>query len=217
MDKEITDIYGKPYKRNLLVMVLMIGSFCTVLNGTLLSTALPSIMKDFKIDTATAEWLSTAFLLVNGVMIPLSAWVMGKFGVKKSYLFAMITFFIGTTFAALAPNFGSLLTARIIQGIGVGITMPLLQTIMLTIFPASERGAAMGTVGIVIGLAPAIGPTLSGWVVDNLSWRYLFSLIAPISFIVIVLAFFFMKDVVPLKDDKLDYWSVITSTVGFGS
>ena len=217
MDKEITDIYGKPYKRNLLVMVLMIGSFCTVLNGTLLSTALPSIMKDFKIDTATAEWLSTAFLLVNGVMIPLSAWVMGKFGVKKSYLFAMITFFIGTTFAALAPNFGSLLTARIIQGIGVGITMPLLQTIMLTIFPPNERGAAMGTVGIVIGLAPAIGPTLSGWVVDNLSWRYLFSLIAPIAFIVIVLAFFFMKDVVPLKDDKLDYWSVITSTVGFGS
>lgn len=133
------------------------------------------------------------------------------------YLTAMSVFFIGTVTAAVAPNFGTLLTGRIIQGLGVGVTMPLLQTIMLLIFPANKRGAAMGTVGIVIGLAPAIGPTLSGWIVDNLSWRYLFSIIAPIAGIVIILAFFLIKDVLPTKKEKIDVWSVTTSTIGFGS
>ena len=202
MNKQPVDIHEKQYNRNLLVLVLIIGSFCTVLNGTLLSTALPSIMRDFKISTATAEWLSTAFLLVNGVMIPISAWLINRFGSRKMYLSAMSTFFIGTVIAAIAPNFQTLLAGRIIQGLGVGVTMPLLQTIMLSIFPANKRGAAMGTVGIVIGLAPAIGPTLSGWVVDNLSWRYLFSIIAPIAGIVVILAAFLVKDVLPTKDEK---------------
>lgn len=217
MNKQPVDIHEKQYNRNLLVLVLIIGSFCTVLNGTLLSTALPSIMRDFKISTATAEWLSTAFLLVNGVMIPISAWLINRFGSRKMYLSAMSTFFIGTVIAAIAPNFQTLLAGRIIQGLGVGVTMPLLQTIMLSIFPANKRGAAMGTVGIVIGLAPAIGPTLSGWVVDNLSWRYLFSIIAPIAGIVVILAAFLVKDVLPTKDEKIDVFSVATSTIGFGS
>lgn len=217
MNKQPTDIHGKTYNRNLLVLVLIIGSFCTVLNGTLLATALPSIMHSFHISTATAEWLSTAFLLVNGVMIPISAWLINRFGSRKMYLSAMSVFFIGTVIAAIAPNFGTLLAGRIIQGLGVGVTMPLLQTIMLSIFPANKRGAAMGTVGIVIGLAPAIGPTLSGWIVDNLSWRYLFSIIAPIAGVVIVLAFFLIKDVLPTKKEKIDILSVTTSTVGFGS
>ena len=216
MDKQPTDIHGKSYNRNLLVLVLIIGSFCTVLNGTLLATALPSIMRSFHISTATAEWLSTAFLLVNGVMIPISAWLINRFGSRKMYLSAMSVFFIGTVIAAIAPNFGTLLAGRIIQGLGVGVTMPL-QTIMLSIFPANKRGAAMGTVGIVIGLAPAIGPTLSGWIVDNLSWRYLFSIIAPIAGVVIILAFFLIKDVLPTKKEKIDILSVTTSTVGFGS
>lgn len=217
MNNQPTDIHGKSYNRNLLVLVLIIGSFCTVLNGTLLSTALPSIMRSFKINTATAEWLSTAFLLVNGVMIPISAWLINRFGSRKMYLSAMSVFFIGTIIAAIAPSFPVLLTGRIIQGLGVGVTMPLLQTIMLSIFPPDKRGSAMGTVGIVIGLAPAIGPTLSGWVVDNLSWRYLFSIIAPIAGIVILLAFFLIKDVLPTKKEKIDIWSVTTSTIGFGS
>lgn len=217
MQKQPHDIHGKKYNRNLLVLVLIIGSFCTVLNGTVLATALPSIMRSFNVSTATAEWLSTAFLLVNGVMIPISAWLINRFGSKKMYLFAMSTFFSGTIIAAIAPNFQTLLSGRIIQGIGVGITMPLLQTIMLSIFPANKRGAAMGTVGIVIGLAPAIGPTLSGWVVDNLSWRYLFIIIAPIAGVVVLLSCFLIKDVLPTKNAKVDFISIITSTIGFGS
>lgn len=217
MNGKTVDINGKPYHRNLLVLVLVIGSFATVLNGTILSTALPSIMKTFDISMATAEWLSTAFLLVNGVMIPISAWLINNFGSRKMYIIAMSTFLVGTTVAAIAQNFPMLLTGRIIQGLGVGVTMPLLQTIMLSIFPPEKRGAAMGTVGIVVGLAPAIGPTLSGWVVDNMNWRDLFRIIAPIATIVVILSFFFVKDVLPVKKDKIDFASVVTSTIGFGS
>lgn len=121
MNKQPVDIHDKKYNRNLLVLVLIIGSFCTVLNSTVLSTALPSIMKDFNINMATAEWLSTAFLLVNGIMIPISAWLINRFGSRKMYLTAMAIFFIGTVTATVAPNFGTLLAVRIIQGLGVGV------------------------------------------------------------------------------------------------
>lgn len=160
-EKQALDINGKPYNRGLLVLVLMIGSFCTVLNGTILATALPAIMKTFDINTSTVQWLTTGFMLINGVMIPVSAWMINKFSTRVMYIGAMTTFLLGTVLAYISTNFGMLLAGRIIQGLGVGVTMPLLQTIMLSIFPPEKRGAAMGTVGLVIGLAPAIGPTLS--------------------------------------------------------
>ena len=163
-ETQATDIYGKPYNRSLLVLVLMIGSFCTILNATLLATAFPAIMKSFDISTATVEWLTTGFMLVNGVMIPISAWMINKFNTRTMYIGAMSTFFVGTLLSFIAPNFATLLAGRLIQGLGVGVSMPLLQTIMLSIFPPEKRGAAMGTVGIAIGVAPAIGPTLSGWI-----------------------------------------------------
>ncbi len=165
------DTHGKPYNRGLLIAVLLVGTFCTVLNQTILTTAFPTLMKDFDITTSTVQWLTTGFMLVNGIMIPVSAWLSSRISTKWLYLSAMAIFEVGTIICWTAPNFGFLLAGRLIQAVGVGVTMPLLQTIMLSIFPADKRGAAMGTAGIVIGLAPAIGPTLSGWVIDNLSWR----------------------------------------------
>lgn len=129
----------------------------------------------------------------------------------------MVTFEIGTIMAWVAPSFAVLLTGRLVQALGVGIAMPLLQTIMLTIFPADKRGSAMGMAGIVVGLAPALGPTLSGWVIDNFSWRDLFGMIVPIVALVIIGSFFFMKDVIETSDPKLDFISLVLSTLGFGS
>ncbi|MGY3766268.1 MDR family MFS transporter [Vagococcus vulneris] len=211
------DIYGKPYHRGILIGVLLIGTFCTVLNQTLLATAFPALMKDFDISASTVQWLTTGFMLVNGIMIPITAWTMNKFTSKSLYLFAMIVFLLGTIQCFLAPNFEFLLLGRLIQAIGVGISMPLLQTIMLTIFPPEKRGAAMGMTGIVIGLAPALGPTLSGWIIDHYQWRDLFGMIIPIVILVIILAFFFMRSVIPLSNPKIDILSIILSTIGFGS
>lgn len=216
-DFTAVDIYGKKYNRNLLVVVLLIGTFCTVLNQTLLATAFPTLMKEFDISASTVQWLTTGFLLVNGIMIPVSAWLINSFSSKKLYISAMTTFLIGTIICFLAPNFSVLLTGRLIQAIGVGLSMPLLQNIMLTIFPPEKRGSAMGMAGIVIGLAPALGPTLSGWIIDHYSWRDLFGMVIPIVILVLVLALFFMKSVIELTHPKIDTISAILSTIGFGS
>lgn len=211
------DINGKPYHRNLLVMVMLIGSFCTVLNQTILATAFPTLMKAFDISTATVQWLTTGFMMVNGIMIPVSAYLSNKFNSKWLYISAMTIFELGTITAFAAPNFGTLLCGRLIQATGVGITMPLMQNIMLTIFPPEKRGAAMGINGLVIALAPAMGPSLSGWVVDNYSWRVLFGMIIPIVAIVIFASFFLMQNVIKTTDPTLDWLSLLISTVGFGS
>lgn len=207
----------KKYNRSLLVVVLLIGTFCTVLNQTLLATAFPTLMKEFDISASTVQWLTTGFLLVNGIMIPVSAWLINSFSSKKLYISAMTTFLIGTIICFLAQNFSVLLIGRLIQAIGVGLSMPLLQNIMLTIFPPEKRGSAMGMAGIVIGLAPALGPTLSGWIIDHYSWRDLFGMVIPIVILVLVLALFFMKSVIELTHPKIDTISAILSTIGFGS
>ena len=216
-NNQTVDIYGKPYNRSLLVVVLLIGTFCTVLNQTLLTTAFPALMKAFDISASSVQWLTTGFLLVNGIMIPISAWLINKFSSKKLYLSAMTIFLIGTITCFVAPNFSTLLIGRLIQAAGVGISMPLLQNIMLSIFPPEKRGSAMGMAGIVIGLAPALGPTLSGWIIDHYTWRDLFGMVIPIVILVLVLATFLMKSVIQLSNPSIDILSALLSTIGFGS
>ena len=211
------DANGKQYNRSLLVLLLLVGSFCTVLNQTILATAFPTLMKYFDINASTVQWLTTGFLMVNGIMIPVSSWLTGRFNSKLLYQTAMIVFFVGTLTCYLAQNFGTLLAGRLIQALGVGVTMPLLQTLMLTIFPANRRGEAMGLAGLVIGLAPAIGPTLSGWVIDNYRWQTLFGMILPIVGLVIIAGFWLMHSLLPTKNEQLDWLSALWSTIGFGS
>lgn len=210
------DIDGKAYNRPFLILVLLVGAFCTILNQTLLATALPDIMKDFDITAATGQWLTTAFLLTNGIMIPVTALMINKISSKTLYIGAMTIFLIGTVLAAVATNFSFLLIGRIVQAAGAGIMMPLMQTIFLLIFPREKRGVAMGMAGLVIAFAPAIGPTLSGWIVDSYNWRVLFYMIVPITIIVIILAFIAMKKVVPLTHPHIDFLSIVLSTLGFG-
>ncbi len=204
------------FRKTMMIIVLMIGTFCTVLNQTLLATALPKLMTSFDVSTATVQWLTTGFLMVNGIMIPLSAYLATSINTKWLYIGAMTIFLGGTVIAFVAPTFGVLLGGRLVQALGVGIAMPLLQTIMLTIFPPQSRGAALGLVGIVIGVAPAIGPTLSGWIIDQYTWRDLFGMIIPIMILVIVLALFFMQPVIKTHKQKIDWLSLVLSTIGFG-
>ncbi|MDR0921321.1 MAG: multidrug efflux MFS transporter [Lactobacillales bacterium] len=213
---ENVDVHGKPYNKALMIVILMVGTFCTILNQTILATAFPTLMKAFDVTTSTVQWLSTGFMLVNGIMIPVSAWLSSRVRTKILYITAMTIFLAGTVTAFIAPTFGVLLAGRLIQAVGVGVTMPLLQTIMLSIFPPEKRGASMGLAGLVIGLAPALGPTLSGYVIDHYDWRYLFGLIIPIVTLVVFSAFFFMKDVVKTHKSSVDVLSIILSTIGFG-
>lgn len=204
------------YNRTLLVAVILAGAFVVILNQTLLNTAIPKIMDDLSISANTAQWLTTGFMLTMGVMIPVTAFLIEKFSTRKLFLTAMSLFAAGTLIAAIAPNFPVLLTARIVQAAGAGIMIPLMQTVFLLIFPIEKRGAAMGMVGLVIAFAPAIGPTLSGWVVESYSWRVLFYMILPIALLVIIFASFALKNVTKLTNPKIDILSIILSSFGFG-
>lgn len=200
----------------LIVAIMLAGAFVAILNQTLLVTALPHIMADLNIDATAAQWLTTIFMLVNGIMIPVTAYLIDKFSTRALFITSVGLFALGTLIAAVSPNFGTLLVGRVVQAAGAGIIMPLMQTVFLVIFPKEKRGAAMGMIGLVISFAPAIGPTLSGWIVDSYSWRTLFYIILPIAVIDLVIAIFALKNVSELRNPKLDMTSVTLSTLGFG-
>lgn len=204
------------FNRTLLVAVILAGAFVVILNQTLLNTAIPKIMVDLKISASTAQWLTTGFMLTNGVMIPVTAFLIEKFSTRKLFITAMSLFSAGTLIAAFAPNFPFLLTARIVQAAGAGLMIPLMQTIFLLVFPVEKRGAAMGMVGLVIAFAPAIGPTLSGWIVESHSWRVLFYMVFPIAVLDVIFSIFALKNVTKLSNPKIDYLSIVLSSFGFG-
>lgn len=199
-----------------IMIVLISGAFVAILNQTLLATALPHIMRDLNIDANVAQWLQSVFMLVNGIMIPITAFLIQRFTTRGLFLTAMGLFAIGTVVCSVAPSFSLLMVGRILQASGAGIIMPLMQTILFMIFPIEKRGAAMGMFGMVIAFAPAIGPTLSGWLVEQFPWRSLFYVILPIILIDIIVAYFILKNVTKQTYPKMDILSIILSTFGFG-
>ncbi|WP_158736261.1 MDR family MFS transporter [Alteribacillus sp. YIM 98480] len=206
----------KEIKKLPIMAALMIGAFVAILNQTLLATAIPPIMEDLQISANTAQWLTTIFMLVNGIMIPITAFLVETFTTRKLFLTAISTFAAGTLICAAAPNFSVLMIGRIIQAGGAGVMMPLMQTVILLIFPMEKRGAAMGFIGLVISFAPAIGPTLSGFMVDHFHWRTLFYIVLPIAVLDIILAYFVLKNVTEQRYPKVDILSIVLSTLGFG-
>ncbi|OAT82601.1 multidrug MFS transporter [Bacillus sp. MKU004] len=199
-----------------LLLVLISGAFAAILNQTLLATALPHIMEDLHLEASTAQWLTSIFMLVNGVMIPITAFLIERFTTRSLFLTALGLFAAGTLICAVAPNFGILMVGRVIQASGAGIIMPLMQTILFLIFPVEKRGSAMGMFGLVISFAPAIGPTLSGWLVDQFPWRSLFYVILPIVIIDLIVAYFILVNVTKQTFPKVDILSIILSSFGFG-
>ena len=208
---------GIPRRKIAVLVVLVFGTFVTILNQTVVAPALPSIMAEMSVDASTAQWLTTGFTLVNAIMIPITAFLTDRFTTRRLFLAAMILFTAGTVLAAWGPNFPILLVGRLIQASGAGILMPLVMNVLMWTFPVDRRGTAMGVFGIVIAFAPAIGPTVAGVVVDHASWHILFWGIAALCAIVIIAAGAVMeKGGRARKNVTLDVPSVILSTVGFG-
>ena len=203
-------------KRNINLLVILIGSFVALLNQTLLATALPKIMQSLNIGLETAQWLTTSYMLINGIMIPITAYMIGSVPNKKLYIGSMILFTVGTFIAAISGNFFVLMFGRALQAIGSGIMMSLGQVVVLSIFPMEKRGMAMGLYGLVIGMAPAIGPTLAGVIVEHFPWQSLFYIVLPILIINTILGVKVLSNITELTNPKLDIPSVILSTIGFG-
>ncbi|GEL76731.1 MDR family MFS transporter [Tenuibacillus multivorans] len=212
----MSEVNTDQIKKAPMLAVMLVGAFFALLNETLLATALPSIMDDFNITENKVQWLTTAFLLTNGVMIPISAFLIERFSTRKIFLTAISVFILGTFVASISHSFPLLLTARVIQAAGCGIMLPLMMTVTLTIFPRDKRGKAMGFAGLVISFAPAIGPTLSGWLLEYNSWRSLFYVVLPIAIMTLIVAIFVIKNVTKLSYPKIDIISIILSSFGFG-
>ena len=206
-------------KHQIVMLVIMIfGTFVTVLNQTVITPAQPSIMTEMGVDAATVQWLTTGFTLVNAIMIPVTAYLTDKHSIKALYIISMGIFAVGSLMAGIAPDFTVLLIGRLLQAAGAGILMPMVMTVLMLTFPVERRGSAMGIFGIVIAFAPAIGPSVSGLVIDGFGWRILFYAIAILIAVVILISVFALKRSEPLNPAAhLDKASVVMSTVGFGA
>lgn len=214
MSESITQQEQKPPYG--VIAILFIGAFVAILNETFLNVALPSIMNEFKVSPAKVQWLATGYMLINGILIPASAFFIQRFSNRGIFLTAMGLFTAGTLLASLSPTFGLLLTARMIQAAGSAIMMPLLMNVMLVAFPIEKRGQVMGIFGLVMIVAPALGPTLSGFIVEHYSWRMLFNIVLPFSIFSLVYAALRLKNFTPQHRIKLDVLSLLLSSVGFG-
>lgn len=203
-------------KRGPIMFALIIGMFVAALNETLMGNALPELMKSFGVSAATVQWLSTAYMLVVGVLVPVTAILQQWFTTRQIFLSAMSLFFFGTVTSAVSPEFGVLLVGRIIQAIGTGMLLPLVMNVIMTIYPTEKRGGAMGMLGLVVMFAPAIGPTISGLIVDGLSWRWLFYLVTPFALISIIIGTVVLKNVSEVTKPRVDFLSILLSTIGFG-
>ncbi|MFJ6210983.1 DHA2 family efflux MFS transporter permease subunit [Lysinibacillus sp. NPDC092081] len=202
--------------KKVLLTVLILGCFLSTLNQTLLNVALSNLMGVFSVSATTVQWLSTGFMLVNGVLVPITAYLMKRFSTRQLFISSMLFLLLGSIFCAVAPNFTTLLIGRMIQAIGAGIIMPLLMSIVMFIFPPEKRGSMMGLIGLAMIFAPAIAPTLAGFVIDYYSWRWLFIGIIPFVVIIIFMAMKYLINVSETAKTKLDLISVILSTTGFG-
>lgn len=203
-------------KRNSMMAVILFGAFMALLAETLFNNALTNIMHSFSINQSTVQWLSTGYLLVVGLMIPISSWVFNNFKTKNNYLFMITLFLIGSVIGWISPNFGILLVGRFVQAVAAGLLMPFIQNVILLLFPPEKRGLALGVTGLVIALGPTVGPTLSGIILAYFGWRDLFVLLSIISVIILVVGIFFTENINEIKKTKLDFTSLLLSVVGFG-
>lgn len=234
MNKEIQmkshDIHGKTYRRTLIMILILMATFAGTIMQTSMGTALPTLMSKFNINLNTAQQSTTWFLLANGIMIPLSAFLANRFSTKWLHVFAYGLFIVGILVTLSTPEKSSywhlFILGRIIAASATGIMMPLMQMVIVNMFPHDKLGFALGLSGLVIGMGPAIGPTLSGWILNKNhyifgltitnSWRTIFILPLIIVVIAFLLAIVLMKDIIPNKKQKLDLVSLLLSTLGFG-
>jgi MFS transporter, DHA2 family, lincomycin resistance protein len=203
-------------RNKLVINLLLVATFVVILNETLMAVAIPRLMHDLNVSADAVQWLTTAFLLTTSVVIPVTGFLLQRLNTRPVFVWAMSLFSLGTLVATLAPNLVVLVVARIIQASGTAIMMPLLMTTAMTLAPPQTRGKTMGFITTVISVAPAIGPTISGAILNYLSWRWMFLLVLPISVGALALGWLRMVNVTTPHSARLDGISVVLSGFAFG-
>jgi DHA2 family lincomycin resistance protein-like MFS transporter len=212
----VDDQAGTEARNKLVIGLLLVSAFVVILNETIMGVALPSLTRDLDITVTAGQWLTTGFMLTMAVVIPITGFLLQRFNTRPVFIAAMSLFSLGTAISAIAPGFGVLLLGRVVQASGTAIMMPLLMTTVLTLVPPATRGRTMGNISIVISVAPAIGPTISGVILSVLEWRFMFILVLPIALAALALGAARVKNVTTPKKVPLDVTSVILSAFAFG-
>ncbi len=200
-----------------LIGLLVAAAFVVILNETIMSVALPELMEEFSVGAATAQWLTTAFMLTMAVVIPVTGYLLTRLSLRTVFVAAMSFFSLGTLAAALAVSFPLLVGGRVVQAVGTALMMPLLFTTVLNVVPAHRRGRTMGVISIVIAVAPAVGPTVGGIVLDVLTWRWMFWLVLPVALTALTVGAVLVRNVTTPRRVPLDVLSVVLSAVGFAA
>jgi MFS transporter, DHA2 family, lincomycin resistance protein len=217
MNATTVDTTAVTARRNRVVInLLLVSAFVVILNETIMGVAIPPLMASLGVTATAAQWLTTAFLLTMAVVIPMTGYLLQRLHTRTIFTVAMSLFSIGTCAAALAPGLELLVVARVIQASGTAIMLPLLMTTVMTLVPPETRGKTMGDIMMVISVAPAIGPTVSGLILNYLHWRWLFVLVLPIALVALWLGLRRIENVTTPRDAPLDLPSVVLSLFGFG-
>ncbi|ETT63125.1 efflux transporter [Paenibacillus sp. FSL R7-277] len=206
----------RQFKTLPILISLLIAGFIGMFSETALNVALSDLMNVLQITPSTAQWLTTAYLLTLGILVPISGMLLQWFTTRQLFVAALCFSILGTFLAAMSPNFEFLLTARVVQAMGTALLLPLMFNTILIIIPAEKRGAAMGLIGLVIMVAPAIGPTIAGLLIESLSWHWIFWLSLPFLVMALISGILFMQNVTEVTKPKIDVLSIILSSFGFG-
>lgn len=199
-----------------IIMTLVVSAFVMILNETILSVALPHLTRDLRVSTTTVQWLTSGFLLTLGVVIPTTGYILQRFTPRQVFLAAMTLFSMGTLICALSPGFGVLFVGRVVQASGTAVMIPLLMTSVMRLIPPERRGATMGTISIVIAVAPAIGPTIGGLILASLDWRWMFWSVLPLALAALVVGFVLFRLSAETRRTPLDLLSVLLAFLAFG-
>ena len=210
------DTSGVTPAQSRVIWLLLTAAFVAMLNETTMNVAIPFLIRDLGITAVSAQWLTTAFMLTMAVVIPITGFLLQRFTTRQVFITAMTLFSTGTLVAFLSPGFELLVVARVIQASGTAIMMPLLMTTIMTIVPPQHRGRMMGRVSIVMALAPAIGPTMSGLILQSLGWHWIFGIVLPIALVSLFVGARWIHNLGETRTAPIDVASVILSALGFG-
>jgi DHA2 family lincomycin resistance protein-like MFS transporter len=198
------------------VRLLVLATFVVILNETIMINAIPRLMDSLHITEQAAQWVSTAFMLTMAAVIPVTGWFLQRVTTRQAFATAMGVFLAGTVLAAAAPSFEVLLAGRIVQASGTAVMMPLLMTTLMTVVPEHDRGRVMGNVTLAMSVAPAMGPAVSGLILQAGSWRLLFVVVVPIAAVVTLIGLRMVRDVGEPRVSSIDWLSVGVAGLGFG-
>ncbi|SIT92775.1 DHA2 family efflux MFS transporter permease subunit [Edaphobacillus lindanitolerans] len=199
-----------------IITSFLIAGFIGLFSETALNMALGTLIRDFGVHETTVQWLTTGYLLTLGILVPVSGLILQWFTTRQLFGTSLVFSIIGTLIAAIAPSFAFLMAARVIQAIGTALMLPLMFNTILLIVPPYKRGRIMGLMGLVISFAPAVGPTLSGLILNNLTWHWIFWISLPVLVAAFVFGMVYMQNVSTLTKPKIDVLSIVLSTIGFG-